>query len=272
MQTIAVLMTCHNRMSATLECLTNLISNQLPEGFTLSVYLTDDGSTDGTGAAVRKKFPEVCVLEGNGELFWNRGMHKAWEAASKEYFDYYLWLNDDTNLYEDALSVMFSAAFAQPDSVICGATVSPDASKNVTYGGYRSDNSLIAPDGTLQSCNWFNGNCVLVPRTVFDVVGNLDFTFRHAVGDFDFGIRCGIAGTRMFVAAEVIGTCAQHDVDPRWRRSDVPVVERLKSLYSPLGCNPVAFFKYDRRKSGISMAIIHFFSIHLRAVFPALWK
>ena len=59
--------------------------------------MTDDGCTDGTIEAVRDKFHDVRIVKGDGSLFWNRGMLKAWEAASTEKsYDYYIWLNDDT--------------------------------------------------------------------------------------------------------------------------------------------------------------------------------
>lgn len=49
----------------------------------LCVYLTDDGSTDGTTEMLREKYPQVKVVSGNGNLFWDRGMHAAWREAVK---------------------------------------------------------------------------------------------------------------------------------------------------------------------------------------------
>ena len=48
MQSLAILLTVFNRKAKTLQCLQNLYV-QLPiEEYTVSVYLTDDGCTDGT--------------------------------------------------------------------------------------------------------------------------------------------------------------------------------------------------------------------------------
>ena len=45
--------------------------------------------------AVGKMFPQVHIIKGDGNLFWNRGMYMAWQAAIKEKdYDFYLWLND----------------------------------------------------------------------------------------------------------------------------------------------------------------------------------
>jgi glycosyltransferase involved in cell wall biosynthesis len=74
-----------------------------PESCSLHVILVDDGSTDGTSAAVLAEFSNVEILHGDGSLFWNRGMHWAFDHALKTGYDAYLWLNDDTILFKDAL-------------------------------------------------------------------------------------------------------------------------------------------------------------------------
>jgi len=82
---IAILMTCHNRRETTLSCLKAVFKQVLPESVTFNVFLVDDGSTDGTGDAVRSYYPSVAVLEGDGSLFWNRGMRKAFAEAMERF-------------------------------------------------------------------------------------------------------------------------------------------------------------------------------------------
>ncbi len=96
--TIAVLLTCHNRRDKTIQCVTALYEQAgLEESYSIDVFLVDDASNDGTGEAVKNEFPQVYIIQGNGNLYWNRGMHLAWEtAADAQDFDCYLWLNDDT--------------------------------------------------------------------------------------------------------------------------------------------------------------------------------
>ena len=75
MKTIAALITCFNRKEKTILCLTNLFKQPLLNNFELDVFLTDDGCTDGTAEAVGKMFPQVHIIKGDGNLFWNRGMY-----------------------------------------------------------------------------------------------------------------------------------------------------------------------------------------------------
>ena len=90
MKRIAALLTVHNRKDKTLACLGDLYKQHLPEGVVMEVYLTDDGCTDGTRESVKEKFPQVVIVNGDGSLFWNRGMIAAWKEAAKCDYDYYL--------------------------------------------------------------------------------------------------------------------------------------------------------------------------------------
>ena len=76
--TIAVLLTCFNRRAKTLAALEALFKQDgAGTTFALNVFLVDDGSSDGTGDAVRGAFPQVHVIDGTGDLYWNGGMRRA---------------------------------------------------------------------------------------------------------------------------------------------------------------------------------------------------
>ena len=270
---LAVLITCHNRKEKTLQCLKALYTTDVPEGYTFDVFLVDDGSTDGTGETVAEQFPHVNVIYGDGNLFWNRGMHLAWETAAKNLeYDFFLWLNDDVVLYKDALKTMISDYNEIPSSIICGATCSKDLNI-VTYSGSLNKNKKITPNGTLQECSLINGNCVLVSKRVYLDNGNLDYKFPHAIGDFDYSLRARKKNIKSYVAKKFIGICEKRDKLADWCLPHVPFLKRIKSLYSPLGnSHPYYYFIFEKKHFGLIVASFHYLSIHLRMLFPFLWK
>ncbi len=271
---ISVLMTCHNRKQTTLKCLDQLFSITLPNNAMMEVFLVDDASSDGTADAIRLNHPKVRIIQGTGELFWNRGMHLAWKTASEAGSpDFYLLLNDDTLLFPTAIQDLVDAAESTNRlSIICGATCSPTTPTKVSYGGHSASSFTIPPNGTLQKCDYFNGNCVLVPKSVFETLGNLDPAYHHSLGDFDYGVRAQKSGITSYVAPNFVGTCANHERPPKWRSSEIPLAARLRALYSPLGCNPFEFFRFDRRQNGVVKSILHFITLHLRAIAPDFWR
>ena len=135
MMNVTALLTCFNRKDLTLECLRRLYAMEVPDGFRLRTILVDDGSTDGTGAAVADAFEEVEVIRGDGSLFWCGGMRKAWEAADRSSPDYILLINDDTMLGEEALTTLLELV-PTPDTRVIGVGVFADPDTGVlTYGG-----------------------------------------------------------------------------------------------------------------------------------------
>jgi GT2 family glycosyltransferase len=275
MEQIAILLTCHNRKVKTLQCLTALYAQiGIADTHSIDVFLVDDASTDGTGEAIKNQFIDVNIIPGNGYLYWNRGMHLAWEtAAATKDFDYYLWLNDDTFLFEDSLLNMLKAArISYNKAVICGSTISFETN-TISYGGNSKEGALLIPNGTLQETTSFNGNVVLVPKFVYDQVGILDPRFPHAIGDYEYAQRVRKYNLKSFVAMEYIGSCERNPTLPSWCSASNPLLKRILSLYSPLGnSHPYYFFIYEFQYFGLSKALKHFFSIHLRLLFPQLWQ
>jgi GT2 family glycosyltransferase len=272
--TIAVLITCHNRKEKTILCLQSLFNQiGLCEEFILEVFLVDDASTDGSSEAIRLQFPQVNIIQGSGNLYWNRGMHLAWKTANKtKDFDYYLWLNDDTFLINNAIfDLLKSAELTYNKSVICGSTIS-NITEKISYGGLSTKGLLINPNGELQEVVTFNGNVVLIPDFVFSIVGNLDIIFPHAIGDFDYGLRVRKAGLKSFISPYFVGTCEGNNKLPIWCDPKTPILNRIFNLYSPLGnSHPYFYFIFELKYYGIYTSLKHFFSIHLRLLFPKLW-
>jgi GT2 family glycosyltransferase len=269
---ISVLITCHNRKNKTLECLRLLfLQSGLNNDFSIKVFLVDDASTDGTSEVIVTSFPEVRIIQGTGNLFWNRGMHLAWQVARKESSpDFYLWLNDDTYLFEDAIQQSL-ACIKAPLDIVCGSTC--DENGLITYGGYSRKNKLINPNGVIQNCEYCNGNFILISAEVVALIGINDNRFSHGIGDFDYTVRAKKSRCNLSVAPKFVGTCSPNSSVPAWRNANFNMFQRLRYLYMPLsGCIPHEYFFYSKRKSGIFMAIIHYLTIHLRAILPGIWK
>ena len=268
----AVLMTCHNRKEKTRQCLQMLFSQKLPMEVSIEVFLVDDASTDGTSVMVQDEFPQVHLIQGTGNLYWNRGMYMAWEFAASSTPDGYLWLNDGTYLFPDAVARIHAAALdCALSSIIVGTTAAIN-DDTITYGGYKNGSSTpLAPDGTNQSCDYFNGNVVLVPKKVFLKLGNLLRLFRHGLGDFEYGMRAKDMGIECFVAPVVIGRCDRHETLPQWCDPQISLTKRLSSFYHPLGAELLGHFYVNWKYNGWANTIFHFFTMHLRVLFPHLW-
>jgi GT2 family glycosyltransferase len=265
---IAVLMTCHNRVNNTLKCLSRLFEQSVLDQVALSVYLVDDGSSDGTGDAVRKQYPDVNVINGDGSLFWNRGMHSAFEEALKGGFDYYLWLNDDTYLYRDTLKTLLSvheelASRGNTRSIVVASTRDPDTGE-FTYGGFRNTRGAInrvgltptPPEDRPIQCDSMCGNCVLIPDGVASIVGNIDPEYRHQWGDADYGLRAVKNGCSVWIAPGYLADCEGNPDADRWKLPGLPLKERLAELRSIKVHGKDDWFRFVRRHGGLLWPLV----------------
>jgi GT2 family glycosyltransferase len=271
-------MACHNRRETTLNCLRHLYDQDSADDMVVETFLVDDGSTDGTAGAVRSEFPDVTLIEGDGTLFWCGGMRKAWEQAARQDPDAYLLLNDDVSLQPEALVTLLEVYGEQlkrtgQAAVVVGSCNDPDTG-NWTYGGSRCrggkrslDFEPVIPDGTVQECDIMNGNCVLVPRAVYNAIGGLSGEFTHAIGDFDYGWRAQDAGFPLLVPGRYVGQCHRNACQS-WCDPSTPVRVRLKLLYAPLGLNLREYLRFYRKHLGSPWRA--WVKAYLRALSPRL--
>lgn len=266
----AILMTVHNRKSQTLKCLEACREQfaELKGKFDFTVYLVDDGSTDGTSEAVLEMFPGIVILKGDGSLFWNHGMIRAWEEAAKEDFDFYIWLNDDTILLPGALGVLLeNSSYLRHKAILAGTA--KDSSGRLSYGGRTRKGRLIPPDETIPiPCDTFNGNLVLVPRYAFKALGTMDPHYSHSFGDYDYGIRADKAGITTVIAPGVLALCDRNPGLPKWRNGAYTLKQRYCAIISPKGRPFREQFLYDTRKGNVLTAIAHFISLNIKVLFP----
>jgi GT2 family glycosyltransferase len=276
MKQIAVLITCHNRCAKTLAALTSLFEAAVPEQSVWQVFLVDDGSTDGTTNAVRFQFPQVTIIHGDGSLYWCGGMRRAWIEASKQLdYDAYLWLNDDTVLFPNALMLLCHTweslhNSVQREVVVCGSTT--DSSRQYcTYGGRQLTGPLITPNGTPEPVQLTNGNILLIPREIFREVGNLSAHFTHSIGDFDYSLRVVKKGYSCWIAPEYVGICDSGS-SPAWTNPNVPLSKRISNLYSPKGGTYAPeYLRFIYRHFGILKTVKIFLSLHVRVMIPRIW-
>lgn len=271
MKNIAIIITVFNRKEKTLNCLQMLSKQIHQEDINMNIYITDGGSNDGTVEEVKEKFPEVDIEVRNG-VFWNRGMFTSWErAARKQKYDYYLWLNDDVTLYSDCIQTLLSASKEKENkAIIVGATTDTNTKQKLTYGGRIEGKGIPPVNGELTKVDFFNGNIVLIPNSVFDVLGNLDYYYTHSKGDFDYGIRAKKAGIEVFQCGKALGECDEHPRIDKWCDPEVPFKDRWKMLYKPNGMPPHETFHLEKQ-TGFAKAIFHYFTVHLRCLFPQIW-
>lgn len=251
---IAVLLTCFNRKGKTKACLDSLY-RILPD---CSVYLVDDNSTDGTDEMIREFFPKVNLIRGNGNLFWSRGMFTAWKKAINGNYDYYLWINDDIELYPCFWRELMECYDIVGGNAIISGLIANKYNKNeILYGGSNSEKKLIQAHNFPTEIKFMNGNVVLVPNSVVNKIGIIDSKLHHDLGDVDYGLRAHKNGLKVYSTRSAVALGYPNGIC-RVRKWNSTLKKRFSKLYSPLGSPPSINFYFRRKHFGIINAIFYF--------------
>lgn len=204
----------HNRRETTLSCL-----GRLREQGALSwatPIVVDDGSTDGTGEAVRRRFPAVEICNGDGALFWTGatalGMRRALAGDAQIVF----WLNDDTFTEHGALERL-ARVVAERGGAAGGVCRLPRSGVPIYAGFVRHGsglNFISAVRGEEKPCHALNGNLVGISRAAIEKIGLPDNrAFPHAFGDTDYTLRLHSHGLPVTLVGDATATALPNRPD-----------------------------------------------------------
>jgi GT2 family glycosyltransferase len=178
--------------------------------------VVDNGSTDGTVAFVRERFPEVAVVEQE-----NRGLAAGWNAGvERTRGRYVLLLNSDAWLDAGALDALVAFADARPDAAVVGPRLrNPDGTLQRSVRGFptlwrlateyfflrrlapssRALNAFYAAGfahDEVREAEVLMGAVWLVRRAAIDEVGPADESFFLFSEEVDWAYRFRQAGWR----------------------------------------------------------------------------
>ena len=282
---IAVLMTCYNRVETTLRCLDLLVKQELPAECNLDIYLVDDASPDRTGEKVQKWYDalqdsvrtifSLRVITSPGNLFWCKGMRLAWDTAIESGIDYdfYLWLNDDIQLYDGAISGLLNdynyvLQHDETAGLIAGTFVDSTDADKLTYGLLDFNYEIARPCGKPQWVDGvnMNGNLVLVPKKIYAKVGPIYGGYWHGSGDTDYRLMAKEHGFKAYCSSRISGIC------PRQPECYINVkrlsfLRRMKALFSPKGMPLHDTFIYRYRHWGLGRSIVSVCHVTYLAMF-----
>jgi len=192
----------------------------------VETVVVDHGSSDGTVAFVRERFPDVQLVEQE-----NRGLAAGWNAGVKRTDGrYVLLLNSDAWLDDGALDALVAFADAHPDAAVVGPRLrNPDGSLQRSVRGFptlwrlateyfflrrlapgsRALNAFYAGGfnhDEVREAEVLMGAVWLVRRAAIDDVGQADESFFLFSEEVDWAYRFRAAGWRSLFDPEAGAT------------------------------------------------------------------
>jgi GT2 family glycosyltransferase len=205
---VTVVLTWNGR-DDTLACLRSLAGLDWPNHSTIVV---DNGSSDGTVAAVEAAHPDVTTIATGRNLGFAAGNNVGLRAALAAGADYVLLLNNDTLVAPETLTKLIEEAERRPDAgALCPLIYYLDPPDRIWYAGARFDarrghNGRHTGYGevdygqydTVREIGRGTGAAMLVRSEVVSQVGLLDDQLYLQVEDVEWSLRMRQAGWRIF--------------------------------------------------------------------------
>lgn len=215
----------HNRKEITLQCLRSL-SRINKKGLDVHIVVVDDGSTDGTGEAIRQNFPEVELVRGDGTLWFTEGTNVGVRAALRHNPKYVLMINDDAVFDENFLNSMVETAENNPRSVVGSLLLLWDTPHKLFQtspvwdtwaGGWRhwAHQTIWTVPKKPWKVDLIVGNCVLVPVEAINEAGLMNSRRYPNFGDAEYTPRLRKMGWNLLIDPRARVFCQPNNLPPK---------------------------------------------------------
>lgn len=192
-----IIIPVHNRKRLTLACLANLQANGYLQKY--HVIVVDDGSSDGTAEEVKRIYPEVIVLKGDGNLWWTGAIALGMQYAYEQGAANFIWLNDDCLTTSDTLDLLIDFLQNYPNSIV-GASCYTEDSATLIETGVKGRLRIKALEHEVADVDGLSGYCVAIPVSVFKKIGVPDaHKFRQYAGDGMYTLKAARAGFKVCI-------------------------------------------------------------------------
>jgi GT2 family glycosyltransferase len=239
---MSIVLVCWNNKAYLDPCLESLFKGGLKSSF--DVIVVDNGSTDGSQQMLEEKYPDVKLIQNDGNVGLGKASNQGIEATNGRYV---LLLNNDTLVNGPALDMLVEFLDALPEAgAVGGKLLNPDGSFQSGYAPFSTlmEEFLIVThigemlwpgypshgdSNEIKSTGWLSSACLLVRRSAMDQIGVLDENYFIYGDEADLQYRLNKAGWKVFFLPEsTIIHFGGRSMD-RWKRRKM--VYRGKLLF-----------------------------------------
>jgi GT2 family glycosyltransferase len=218
---LSIIIVAWNSQEYIRNCLDSIFLSQ--KNFSTEVIVVDNGSSDQTAKIVEKLYPQVKLIQNKTNSGYAKANNQGIEEAKGEYI---LLLNPDTQVLEDALSLMYEFMQENPEAGALGPKLlNPDKSVQSSCREFPTFSILVWEFSGLSRffsksrifgkwrMGYFDfdktrevdqpmGSCLMLRRKTLEDVGIFDESFGMFFNDVDLCFRIKKSGWKIYFYPE----------------------------------------------------------------------
>lgn len=137
---VAIIIPVFNRLNDTISCLKSLRKINYKSH---KIFIIDDGSYDGTKKYIKRKFDEVSVIRGDGNLWYSGSINIGFKKVLEKDFDFVLLLNNDNVVDPNFLThLVQSTSYFDNRTIICSLVKYNFTNNSFRFGGGKIVKSI----------------------------------------------------------------------------------------------------------------------------------
>lgn len=213
---ISVVLINYNGIKYNDACIASILNSTIAE--CIQIVVVDNASTDDSLSALRDKWggnEQMHIITLDDNYGFSKANNEGVRWSMEQGIDYYLLLNNDTEIEADAIErlmrcgqdtqsiVVPKILYADRRDVIwcAGGTFSPVIRKAVQNGLNQKDNGQFDVSG---ECQFANGCALLLSRNIVERVGFLDERFFLYYEDTEYSMRAAEKGVAIRYLADAV--------------------------------------------------------------------
>ena len=250
---IHIIIPVHNRLDLTKNCLKSIYEQSFKDW---SVYIVDDGSTDGTKEYISSlENSKINYLEADGSLWWTGaiklGISKALEIADSN--DFIMTVNNDIIFEANTINRLLDNM--ENNYTICSSLSVSDRSEiamssgskviswifNITRHPFYGKSYEKISKAKNVEVDMLTGRSVIYPTKIFIEGCNFDnLNFPHYGGDSEFTNRAQRSGYKLLIVPSSIIYVNRESTGLNPLDKKLTLVEIIRSFYSIRSTNNIA--------------------------------
>ena len=212
---LSIVLVCWNNKTYLDPCLESLYNPGLKYKF--DVIVVDNGSTDGGQDMLRQKYPQVRIIQNEGNLGLGKASNQGIEATNGRFI---LLLNNDTLVNGPSFDAMVDFLDTHPKAAgVGGRLLNPDRTPQAYYNNFstlgeefmvatrlgewvRPGYPSIMEADEIKSVDWIGSACLMLRREALNQVGLLDESYFIYGDEADLQYRLKKAGWEIYFLPE----------------------------------------------------------------------